>query len=225
MFERIGFLWSRAFLLSPWLLHALFWVNALGTVYGYEWYRKQLIDTWVNYGEWLVVFVPDSPTASLFFCITLLYLLRDVRAEGRSGARLASAGAAPLVTWRGVLEALAVITQVKYGIWAVAIIFWGASQGDALQWQDWMLVVSHSAMAVETLLYMRFYRFTALAVAVGAIWTLTNDFVDYTFGVYPWLPRPLWDQVGDVQIFTVALSALGIACAYTGVKLAAKYRV
>ncbi|HZG76600.1 MAG TPA: DUF1405 domain-containing protein, partial [Paenibacillus sp.] len=105
------------------------------------------------------------------------------------------------------------------------IIVWGASQGDTIVCQEWMLVFSHSAMAIEALLYMRFYRFTALAVAVGAVWTLTNDVIDYTFGVFPYLPAALYDNVGEVQWFTVSLSALGIACALFGVRLAAKYRV
>ena len=49
-------------------LIALFIVNVLGTVYRYYWYKYQLIDTPV----WLRVVVPDSPTASLFFCFVLL---------------------------------------------------------------------------------------------------------------------------------------------------------
>ena len=224
MIDRISWLWSRSLLLAPWFLHALLWVNVLGTLYGYEWYRGQLVKTWNEHGEWLVAFVPDSPTASLFFSVTLWYLIRDVSRARRAAEPLRTAQDAPL-TWRGLWEGLAVITQVKYGIWAVAIIFWGASQGDTILWQEWMLVGSHSAMAVEALLYMRFYRFTALAVAVGAVWTLTNDFIDYTFGVFPYLPLELYDNVGEVQWFTVSLSALGIACAFLGVRIAAKYRV
>ena len=225
MIDRISWTWSRSLLLAPWFLHALLWVNVLGTLYGYEWYRGQLVRTWNEYGEWLVPFVPDSPTASLFFSITLWYLIRDAsRARRAEGTLRPSEGVGP-ISWRGVWEGLAVITQVKYGIWAVTIIFWGASQGDTIVWQEWMLIGSHSAMAIEALLYMRFYRFTALAVAVGAAWTLANDVIDYTFGVFPYLPAPLYDNVGEVQLFTAALSALGIACALFGVRLAAKYRV
>jgi len=222
--ERVSWLWGRALLLSPWALHALLWSNVLGTLYGYEWYRGQLVRTWNEYGEWLVLFVPDSPTASLFFSVTLLYLIRDAKRSNAPPGALAPSGG-PLLTWRGVFEGLAVITQVKYGVWAVAIIFWGASQGDRIVWQEWMLVGSHSAMAVEALLYMRYYRFTVLAVAVGAVWTLLNDAIDYTFGVFPYLPQQLYDDLGSVQLLTVSLSAVGIACAFLGVRLAAKNRV
>jgi uncharacterized membrane protein YpjA len=224
MLKTLPVLWSRYFLLQPWVLWTLFWFNALGTIYGYIWYGDQLVDTWQHIGKWLIPFVPDSPTASLFFTITLLYLIWDKKREGQ-GRVEATAPPHRLITLRGIIEGLCVITQVKYGIWAVSIIFWGAAQGHTLVWQQWMLVVSHTCMALEALLYMRFYRFTALTVAFGALWTLLNDTIDYSFGVFPWLPRELWDDLPQVRLFTVTLSALGIACAYIGVALARKNRV
>lgn len=216
-------IWSRSFLLQPWVLWALFWTNLLGTLYGYEWYRQQLVMTWNEIGKWLVFVVPDSPTASLFFTLTLLFLIRDRKRE-RQSVSLRN-GSEPPVTGRGVIEALAVITQVKYGIWAVTVIFWGASLGDTLVWQEYMLVVSHSCMALEALLYMRFYRFTFPAVAIGAAWTLMNDAIDYTFGVFPSLNRIMLERLGHVQTLTVSLSVLGIICAAIGVILARKNRV
>ncbi len=221
---RLSFLWSASFLLNARILWLLFWVNLLGTLYGYEWYRNQLVFTWKELGPWLVWFVPDSPTASLFFTITLWLLLRDLRSQTSTKKRIQPTHAA-LWSWRGLIEALAVVTQVKYGIWAVLMIFWGAAQGDTIVWQQWMLVVSHTCMAIEALLYMRFYRFTVISVAAAALWTLLNDTIDYTFGVFPWLPQPLLDDLSAIQSVTVALSALGIACAYIGVGLARKNRV
>ena len=220
--------WIRQWLLAPWFLRALLWVNLAGTLYGYEWYRLQLIETWNEYGKWLVPFVPDSPTASLFFTITVAFLLRDIsrRRGGQEGARAGGRGGALKAALRGWIEALSVITQVKYGIWAVAIIFWGAALGDELVWLEWMLVVSHTAMAVEALLYMRFYRrLTVWSVAAGALWTLANDWIDYTFGVFPYLPRELYPHLSEVQWFTVSMSAAGIACALLGVWASRKNRV
>lgn len=222
MLRMIPLLWSRSFLLQPWLLWALFGANLLGTLYGYEWYRYQLVMTWNEIGKWLVLVVPDSPTASLFFTITILFLLRDRKAEQTSLQRSYE----PMATGRGIVEALSVITQVKYGIWAVTIIFWEASLGDTLYWQDYMLVASHSLMAVEALLYMRFYRrLTIVTVAIGAAWTLLNDAIDYTFGVFPMLHPLLLDRLTQVQMFTVTLSVFSIACAVIGVRLSQKYRV
>ena len=46
-------------------------INIAGTVYGYDWYRWQLIDTPAIF----IPFVPDSPTASLFFVFVLIAFL------------------------------------------------------------------------------------------------------------------------------------------------------
>ena len=222
-----GWSWAaiRQWLISPWFLQALLWVNLLGTLYGYEWYRLQLTETWLTQGKWLVLFVPDSPTASLFFTLTILFLLRDLSRRRRGGAALKPSGSFASA-FRGWIEALSVITQVKYGIWAVVIIFWGAALGDELVWQEWMLVVSHTAMAVEALLYMRWYRkLTIWAVALGALWTLTNDLIDYTYGVFPWLPAQLYPHLSEVQFFTISMSVVGIACAFIGVRISGKNRV
>ncbi|MHA2853775.1 DUF1405 domain-containing protein [Paenibacillus lautus] len=189
----ISFLWSREFLSKRSILWLLLVCNVLGTIYGYIWYGAQMADT-VEHGYiWQVVFVPDSPTASLFFSLALLLLLYPPRSLG--GA-----------LFQQFIEALAVVTSVKYGIWAVAMIFAGQAQGDVLAWQDWMLVASHTAMAVEALLFVRLfhYRWTALTGAIA--WTLLNDTVDYTYGVFPWLPGPLYDDLPAVQLFTYLLT-------------------
>lgn len=55
--------WLYALLASRSVVWLLFAVNAAGTAYGYYWYRYQLADT----PPLFLPFVPDSPTASLFF--------------------------------------------------------------------------------------------------------------------------------------------------------------
>jgi uncharacterized membrane protein YpjA len=115
---------------------------------------------------------------------------------------------------RQVVEALAVVTSVKYGIWASAIIFWGVAQGGHMIWQDWMLVASHTAMAVEAMLFVRFFTCKWAALYVAALWTLLNDTVDYTFGVYPYLPKLLTDDVPQVRVFTYMLTLFSIVAAW-----------
>ena len=77
------------------VLLLLFAVNLFGTIYGYWWYVPQLVDTPAAF----LLFVPDSPTASLFFVFVLAAFL-----AGRN--------------WP-LMEALAIVSLVKYGIWAV----------------------------------------------------------------------------------------------------------
>nr|WP_306812709.1 DUF1405 domain-containing protein [Paenibacillus soyae] len=186
---------SRSFLLNRHFLWLLFIVNLLGTIYGYIWYDDQLYWTAVHKPDWMIPFVPDSPTSSLFFTASLLYLLYPMQKPSKAalGARV-------------IIEALAVVCSVKYGIWAVAMIVWGAAQGDVLNWQHYMLMASHLAMAVEVLLYLRFMKAGTGALAIGLAWLLLNDTMDYTQDIYPWLPEELEDDLVSVRTFTYALS-------------------
>ncbi|EXX91301.1 hypothetical protein BG53_03780 [Paenibacillus darwinianus] len=192
----VSWLWSESVLMKRSFLWLLFLSNAAGTAYGYIWYGNQLAYTLDNHPLWRIVFVPDSPTASLFFTFVLLFFLFPPKVETRGYLLL-----------RMVVEALAVVTLVKYGIWAVTMNAAQGAQGEALNWQNWMLIASHSAMAVEGLLYVRFMRFGRMAAALAFGWILLNDAVDYTFEVYPWLPRVLIDNIQAIRNFTVGLSA------------------
>ncbi|PWW05526.1 putative membrane protein YpjA [Paenibacillus cellulosilyticus] len=187
--------WSREFLTSRTMLWTLLIVNFLGTIYGYIWYGEQIEWTAANKPLWMLPFVPDSPTASLFFTLSLIYLLVQAKPKTAAGRII-----------RYIIEALGVATSVKYGIWAVAMIIAGASEGVSMEWQDWMLIVSHLGMAVEGLLYLRFMSVRSAAVGVAAAWLLLNDMVDYRFDVFPWLPKPLYDHLPIVCICTFGLT-------------------
>jgi uncharacterized membrane protein YpjA len=193
----ISYFWSTSFLRKRNFLWLLFICNLLGTIYGYIWYGGQMEYTLDHYSSWIMVFVPDSPTASLFFTIAIGYLLLPPRTVWNQ-------------TIRNVMESLAVVTSVKYGLWASSMIFAGQYQGDILQWQDWMLVVSHSAMVIEALLYVRLFGFNTRLLIGATAWTLLNDYIDYTYGVYPWLPSVLQDNLTGVQNFTIGLTLFSV---------------
>lgn len=186
---------------------AVLWLMMLiylpGTVYGYYWYKDQLNWTWNHHPHWQIVFVPDSPTASLWFALAVLWLwLLPFRPSG-----------GPLLGLRGIIEALGVVTSVKYGIWATAIIIAGNAQGTPLDWASWMLMVGHTAMAACALLYARFFRFGVFALTAAAAWTFLNDAVDYSYEVFPYLPDTLYDNLREVSIFTISLTALSVLAA------------
>ncbi|MCH5585464.1 DUF1405 domain-containing protein [Shimazuella sp. AN120528] len=170
-----------------WFLWTLFVINFLGTVYGYYWYGNQMQQT-----DWkLLIFVPDSPTASLFFTVVIfLYLLNKKSL---------------------LLEAFAAITLFKYGIWAVVMILWGAaldSNGfiSSLTWEHYMLMFSHLGMAVQALLYAPIFRFGYRQLAIVSIWTLLNDALDYGLDIHPWLTPELEVYDHLVGWFTLILS-------------------
>ncbi|WP_077326664.1 DUF1405 domain-containing protein [Virgibacillus siamensis] len=171
------------------IILTLFIINLLGTIYGYYWYRFQLAET----PDIFLIFVPDSPTASLFFTIFLLFFL-----FGRN---------VPYI------ESLAIITLFKYGIWAVIMNLFTLIVDGTLNWQGYMLMVSHGAMAIQGLLYAPFYKIKFRHIMVAAIWTLHNDIIDYVFEMMP-VYSSLTSYMNEIGYFTFWLSILSIAIAY-----------
>lgn len=189
----ISLLWSKALLTDRRVLWLLLICNALGTVYGYIWYGLQLEYTLEIKPTWMIIFVPDSPTASLFFTVALAFILYPPKQKA-------------WIVIRKLFEALAVVTSVKYGVWAVVMIFWGVALGDPLYWQDWMLTASHLTMAVESLLFVRFFAFGWKYLWIALAWTLLNDYMDYSQHIYPWLTPLLVERLNQVRNFTVILT-------------------
>lgn len=194
-----------ALLLDRSFLYLLLVVNLLGTAYGFVWYAEQLEFTWAEISGWLVWFVPDSPTASLFFCFSLIYLIRqgNVQQSHQKSGML-----------RQFVEAFAVVTSVKYGIWCVWMIVMAAQQQDPIVWQEWMLITSHAAMAIQGVLYARFFTYRYAALLLVGLWTIGNDLIDYGLGVYPSLSRVLKDDLGSIQMITHLLSLFSLGVAF-----------
>ena len=170
-------------------LTLLFIINFLGTVYGYYWYKWQLAVTEPQF----LIFVPDSPTASLFFCIAIIGWIIGKHFK--------------------LIEALALITLVKYGLWAVVMNLLTLVENGAIGPAGWMLVVSHFLMALEAILYFGKYRFGTIHIIIAAIWTLHNDVIDYVYGQMPTY-RSIEQYAQHIGYFTFWLSIACILLAY-----------
>lgn len=162
-------------------LLVLFIVNLFGTIYGYMWYESQLAIT----PPIFIPFVPDSPTASLFFTIVLLFFLLNRNAP--------------------YIEALAFMSLFKYGIWAVVMNILTLLSVGSIGWQGYMLIVSHGAMAVQALLYIPNYRIELRHFVVAAIWILHNDIIDYVYEMMP-IYSSLTTHMNEIGYFTFWLS-------------------
>jgi uncharacterized membrane protein YpjA len=210
----LSWFFSRSFLLSRSMLWLMFIINFGGTVYGYIWYEEQLIYTSEHMPAWYLPFVPDSPTASLFFTLSLIYLLWDsYRHRSETAAMLRGDGITIASSIRGFIEAFAFVTSFKYGIWAVAVIVADSYLGSPVVWQDWMLSISHTGMAVEVLLYGRFYRYGWPSLALVSVWSFWNDFMDYHQGTVPTLSYNMMQYIDTVEKYTIGLSIASIALA------------
>lgn len=181
--------WIYPLLADRSFLILLLFVNIAGTIYGYYWYGWQLAET----PPIFIPFVPDSPTASLFFVFVLIaFLLKK--------------------NWP-FIEALAIVTLVKYGIWAVVMNLLVYFVQGKLDTAGYMLMASHFSMALEGILYAPFYRFQWKHLIVAAIWVLHDVVIDYVFGM-----MPRYDIVDrympQIGYFTFWLSIFAIGAAY-----------
>lgn len=138
-------------------------INALGSLYGYYWYREQLAAT----PFYLWPFVPDSPLSSTLFAAALLLHLSGVK--------------------KTMFQVLACTVSIKYGIWAVVMIsdYW--SSGGPVAPTETMLWLSHLGMALEGAIFLRTYSFGIPVVIFTGAWMLVNDLVDYWAGLHPYL--------------------------------------
>ncbi|MED4453737.1 DUF1405 domain-containing protein [Metabacillus fastidiosus] len=171
------------------ILILLFIINFFGTLYGYYWYKSQLVETPPEF----LIFVPDSPTASLFFVIVL--------------------GAFIFRKNLPLFEALAIVTLFKYGIWAVVMNLLTLNVMGSLDPQAYMLIASHLGMAIQGILYAPYYRFNIWHLVIAAIWTLHNDVIDYLFEMMPQY-RILSDYMNEIGYFTFWLSIVSIFIGY-----------
>lgn len=167
----------------------LFFVNLFGTVYGYIWYGYQLAKT----PDIFLIFVPDSPTASLFFTIVIFFFLFKKNVP--------------------YIEALAIVSLFKYGVWAVVMNMFTLIVDGSIGWQGYMLIASHAAMAIQGLLYAPYYRIKLRHLMVAAIWTLHNEIIDYVFGMMP-IYSSLNEYMNEIGYFTFWLSIVSIYIAY-----------
>ncbi|WP_332630133.1 DUF1405 domain-containing protein [Halalkalibacter flavus] len=175
---------------QKWVIILLLLINVPGTIYGYIWYQGQLAMTPSHF----LLFVPDSPTASLFFVFVLMAFLM-----GRN--------------WP-VIEALAAVTLIKYGIWAVVMNVAAGWAGDTLDWKNYMLIFSHAGMALQAVLYAPYFRIKPLHLVIAALWTLHNDIIDYVFMMHPWVSARLMPDIDLIGYFTFWLSIFSIAVVY-----------
>src|SRR5690625_2262023 len=179
----------RYILVDKYFLVVLFLINLFGTIYGYMWYESQLAITPAIF----LPFVPDSPTASLFFTIFLLFFLFNKKVP--------------------YIEALAITSLFKYGTWAVVMNILTLITEGSLSWQGYMLIGSHAGMAIQGLLYAPYYSIKLKHLVVAGIWILHNDIIDYVFNMMPmYSSLSLYqDQIG---YFTFWLSILTILITY-----------
>jgi uncharacterized membrane protein YpjA len=148
---------------KPSFLLMLFFINLIGSVYGFYWYRQQVSET----PGILKVFVPDSPTASLLFTLALLMIIIK---KPKPFMTLVACG------W-----------LIKYGLWAVIINTHFLLMGGDYTFTNFHLTLSHLGMAAEGFLFLNKSEFNINHILTLTALMLISDVVDYSLGIHPWL--------------------------------------
>lgn len=148
---------------------ALLGINFFGSLYGFYWYWPQLQTTAVKY--WLIV--PDSPGSTFLLCIWLGLMLAgaDWRKPGMQ-----------------LLAAIAFVSNMKYGFWTSVVL---PQAGIKYGWEfDFVhLTLSHLGMAVQAIIFARYYKPALAPAVIALLWMWTQDIIDYNWLMtHPTLP-------------------------------------
>lgn len=160
--------------------------NLLGTLYGYYWYMGQLDNT-----AWFFIpFVPDSPTATLFLIIALFAILLNKNLP--------------------LFEALAFVTLIKYGIWAVVMNIFTFIELNEVTMVGLMLCISHAIMAIQAFLFLPLFKIKLKHFLFTALWVFHNDVIDYVYMQYP-IYSMLNEYINHIGYFSFWLSVLSLS--------------
>lgn len=204
--ERLG--WFKR---DPRARRAILAVNLVGIAYGFYYYGFQFEAT----NPLLWVFVPDSPLAVAYATAALaLY---------EAGRR------------HDVLDALAVVANVKVGLWTAFVLVYYVDHfrifTDPLTSLNFWLFWGHLGMALEAGIFLEDLRPLGPPGWAGvAGWFLLNDALDYGLvdpGYFPGCdglrPATVPCVAGKEAVLTwvtVGLTALGLAVAWWGARRA-----
>ena len=144
------------------ILYLIISANFLGALFGFYYYGEQLMSTDLL----LWVFVPASPIATLFFAASIYLNLKD----------------------RGlpVLDALAFVSNFKYGLWTVFCLIYYSEiffTSNSVGLYNFMLL-SHFAMAAQAFLVFKWGNIGVKALVGAFLWYVFNDLIDYTFSTH-----------------------------------------
>ena len=163
-------------------LKTLFFINFIGSLYGFYWYKDQLLET----STYLWVFVPDSPTATALFSLALYFFI--------------------VKKPKPFLTLLACIWLIKYGLWAVIINTHFLMIGGNYSFTNFHLTLSHFGMALQGLLFIKLLAFSEnRCFLLIPLLMILSDVVDYVVGVHPWLFSPAQFNIALISAILLTL--------------------
>ena len=168
------------------LIKLLIVINLAGTIYGWYYYRFQLMAS--NPLFWPLI--TDCPNATFFFVIVALLIYSKKKNDD--------------------FTFFASANMVKYGIWTMAILMYHRDYFFAPE--RYLLYsgifVTHFFLVLEAIpLKNTISSISERGLAITFSWLLINDFFDYVVGTHPYIPEK---NIRYVAIFTVLLTFTAI---------------
>lgn len=166
--------------------------NLAGTAFGFYYYREQFAST-VPY---LWIFVADSPIATLLIATSLFLYLRGNHS--------------------GLVDALAAIANIKYGLWTVfVLLFYFDTFFSSNPLPMYLfLLVSHFLMFLQAFLVLDYTDFDTRHLAIAASWFLVNDLLDYLIDLHTRIYAPHGHPVSPAMVAAFTLTAVSVAVMY-----------
>lgn len=180
----------RKFFLRDEIIKSLILVNIAGTAFGFYYYRDLMLSNSV----YLWPVIPDSPASTLFIALSFFLYLKN---RGNK-----------------VIDALAFIGNVKYGLWTVFVLLY-MNQG-FLEYTSILmygfLLFSHLAMFFQAFLVLEYSEISMKEIIPVGLFFLVNDVIDYSLGVHAYLPEDT-SFLGPVSVvaFSLTVSATLLA--------------
>ncbi len=163
------------------IIHLALVANIAGTIYGWYYYRYQLLST----PPYLWFLVTDSPNSTLFFVIALVMIKLNKKND--------------------FISFFASTNLIKYGLWTCFVLLFHRefffSPERYLLYTG--IFITHFLMAVEALPLAYTIKKLRWSFGLALIWVLGNDYVDYFHDLHPYIPE---SGIEIVAIFTFALS-------------------
>ena len=154
------------------VLSALIYVNIIGTLFGIYYYIPQLLST----ETFLWPLIPDSPTATFLFMLSLIAVYTTDFKKGKG--------------LKNILYSLAFVGNVKYGLWTVYVLLefmpHFTSVNSSLMY--FFLLISHIGMFLQAFLILPYIDYSRGLIVAPAIY-LFNDIIDYAFQIHTSLPE------------------------------------
>ena len=168
------------------LISALISANLIGTLFGIYYYIPQLLST----ETFLWPLIPDSPTATFLFMLSLIAVYTTDFKKGKG--------------LKNILYTLAFIGNIKYGLWTVYVLIefmpYFTSINSGLMYL--FLIFSHIGMFLQAFLILPYVSYSK-SILIAPLAYLLNDIIDYSLQIHTSLPEA---QQIDSKVAVIAYS-------------------